>query len=88
MSDRATKRDAAETRRSMIRVWLAISAVWTAFWLVIAALVAASSGSLFALPNEIGLFALIVLLPPLALLTLGTLGHLLVEARCPKPRHA
>jgi hypothetical protein len=66
--------DGLDTRRNMLRVWLAISAVWVAFWMVIAAIALASvqSGYLFA--EELQAFATIVILPPLTLLCFGLLA--------------
>jgi len=80
MSESAVTAAGAETRQSMIRVWLAISAVWVAFWLLIAAVigVAIQQGSPFE--ADINIFALIVLTPPLALLALGVSARLLFEA--------
>jgi len=80
MSESAVTAAGAETRQSMIRVWLAISAVWVAFWLLIAAVigVAIQQGSPFE--ADLNVFALIVLTPPLALLALGASARLLFEA--------
>ena len=68
-----------ETRQSLIRVWLAISAVWVAFWLMIATTVFATSARA-AFVEELALFSLIVLAPPLLLLAIGATARLLFEA--------
>jgi len=62
---------AGETRQAMVRVWMAISAIWVAFWLCLAALIIVASGMTVPLDNQLGLFALIVMTPPLVLLALG-----------------
>ena len=69
-----------DARQSMIRVWMALSAVWVAFWLLIAAIVFATVGARYAVFEELGPFAMIVLTPPLALLGLGATGRWLFEA--------
>lgn len=66
---------AGDTRQSMIRVWMALSAVWVAFWLLIAVIVLATVEMRYPLADEVGLFPLIVLTPPLALLGLGALAR-------------
>jgi hypothetical protein len=60
-----------DTRQSMIRVWMALSAVWVAFWLSIAAIIFAAVGIREPLAAELGRFAAIVLTPPVVLLILG-----------------
>ena len=69
-----------ETRQSLVRVWMAISAVWVTFWLLIAttALAAAEVHRSFA--ADLPTFAFIVLAPPLGLLLLGIIGRSLFEA--------
>ena len=62
-----------ETRQSMIRVWMAISAIWIAFWLSMAALIVATGEMADPLSNQFRLFALIVMTPPLALFAIGAL---------------
>ena len=64
-----------ETRQSMIRVWMAISAVWVAFWLSIALIVFANVEFRYPLTDELAPFSLIVLTPPIALLVLGAVGR-------------
>jgi hypothetical protein len=75
MSEASVSAAAAESRQSMIRVWLAISAVWVAFWLFIALIALAAVEVRFSLSHELGPFSLIVLLPPLALFGLGAIGR-------------
>ena len=55
-----------------MRVWMAISAIWVAFWLSMAALIAMAAEMTVPLDGKLGLFALIVLTPPLALLAVGS----------------
>jgi hypothetical protein len=69
-----------ETRKSLIRIWLAISAVWVSFWLLTATTVFAAAATLNPFIEEFGLFSAIVLTPPIALLAIGALGRFLVEA--------
>jgi len=68
-----------ETRQSMIRVWMAISAVWVAFWLLTAGVAVAAVEMRVPIEDQLGLFSLIVITPPLALLALGAAGRLLFE---------
>ena len=68
-----------EARQAMMRVWMAISAVWVAFWLCMAGLTFVSAEMTIALANQLQLFALIVLAPPLALLAIGAALRWLVE---------
>jgi hypothetical protein len=69
-----------ETRQSMLRVWMAISAVWVAFWLLIAAVVMVAAELHPPFADEFGSYAAIVLLPPLAFLMLGALARWTFEA--------
>ena len=62
---------AVEARQAMMRVWMAISAIWVAFWLCMAGLTFVTAEMAVALSNQISLFALIVIAPPLALLAVG-----------------
>ena len=79
MSKRNVVAAGGETRQSLIRVWLVISAVWVAFWLMIATTMLAASGrGPFA--EELSLFSLIVLAPPFFLLAIGASARLLFEA--------
>ena len=67
------------TRQSMMRVWLAISAVWVVFWLLIAMIVLAVVGSRNPFVEDAGLFALIIVLPPAGLLAVGAILRLLID---------
>ena len=69
-----------ETRKSLIRVWLAVSAVWVAFWLLTATTVLAAATTRNPFIDEFGIFSAIVLTPPLALLVIGASVRFLVEA--------
>ena len=62
-----------ETRQAMIRVWMAISAIWVAFWLCIAALIVVTGEMNDPLTSQLRLFALIVMTPPVVLLAFGAL---------------
>ena len=68
-----------EARQSMMRVWLAISAVWVVFWLLIAMIVLAVVGSRNPFVEDAGLFALIIVLPPAGLLAVGAILRLLID---------
>jgi hypothetical protein len=68
-----------EARQSMIRVWLAISAVWVAFWLIIAALVLAAFKPYNPLIIQLGIFALIVATPPFVLFAIGAVSRWIFE---------
>ena len=72
MSNTSAAAAAVETRQAMMRVWMAISAIWVTFWLCFAALIVVAGGMNVALEAQFGLFALIVLTPPFALLAIGT----------------
>ena len=61
-----------DTRQAMMRVWMAISAIWVAFWLSMAMLIALTAEMAVPLSGMLGLFALIVLTPPLGLLAIGS----------------
>jgi hypothetical protein len=80
MSDLMTAAAGSETRRSMVCVWMAVSAVWVGFWLVMAAIavVAARIDNPFA--EDLGAFAVIVLTPPLVTFVLGSAFRLTFEA--------
>ena len=71
MSETSVALAEGETRHAMIRVWMAISAIWVAFWLCIAALVAVTSEMSGPLMSQLRLFALIVMMPPVVLFALG-----------------
>jgi len=78
MSDTSWSIAGGETRQAMIRVWMAISAIWVAFWLGIA-LVVVGTGVANPFADRLSLFALIVMAPPLALLLLGAGARLTFE---------
>jgi hypothetical protein len=69
-----------ETRQAMIRVWMAISAIWVAFWLCIVALIAATGEMAGPPASQFRLFALIVMTPPVVLLAFGALFRWAFEA--------
>ncbi len=71
MSDTTVPVSGGETRQSMIRVWMAISAVWVAFWILIACIVLATVEFSYPLGSELRPFSAIVLVPPVALLLAG-----------------
>ena len=56
----------------MIRVWLTISAVWVAFWLITAAIVLTAADRLSVHPS---VFLLIVATPPFLLLAVGAVSR-------------
>lgn len=78
MSDTSMTIAGGETRQAMVRVWMAISGIWVAFWLGIA-LVALSAGVANPFADRISLYALIVMTPPLVLFVLGAGVRLAVE---------
>lgn len=69
----------AEARQSMLRVWMALSAVWVAFWLIVGGLVVTAFEPYNPLMIQIGIFALIVATPPVVLLAIGTVIRWLFE---------
>jgi hypothetical protein len=75
-----------DTRQAMMRVWMAISAIWVAFWLSMAALILVTAEMTVPLAGKLGLFALIVLTPPLTLLAVGTALRWAFEILCCKPK--
>jgi hypothetical protein len=66
----------AETRQSMIRVWMAMSAVWVAFWLLITGLFMMTVEPAYPLNENVSSFAAITLTPPLALFIIGAIARL------------
>lgn len=78
MSETSMTVAGGDARQAMIRVWMAISAIWIAFWLGIA-LVALGAGVASSFANRLSLFALIVMTPPLVLLILGAGARLAFE---------
>ena len=77
---------AGETRQAMMRVWMAISAIWVAFWLCMAGLIAVTAEMTVPLAGKLGLFALIVLTPPVALLAIGAALRCAFEMLFSKPQ--
>jgi hypothetical protein len=71
MSNTSVALAEGETRQAMIRVWMAISAIWVFFWLCIAALILLTGEMSGPLTSQLRLFSLIVLTPPVALFTFG-----------------
>jgi hypothetical protein len=71
MSETSVALAEGETRHAMIRVWMAISAIWVAFWLSLAALIAVTGEMAGPLVSQLPLFALIVMVPPVLLLAFG-----------------
>jgi hypothetical protein len=68
-----------EARQSMIRVWLAISAIWVSFWLIIAAIILTTFEPHNPLIIQYGIFCLIVATPPFALLAIGAASRWVFE---------
>ena len=68
-----------EARQSMIRVWLAISAIWVAFWLIIAVMVFTTLEPHSPLVLQFGIFCLIVATPPFALFAVGAASRWVFE---------
>lgn len=66
-------------RLAMIRVWMAISATWVAFWLSIALVVVATGRMAAPLSPYLPLYAAIVLAPPVVLLAVGALARCTFE---------
>jgi hypothetical protein len=67
-------RAGVETRQAMLRVWMAISAVWVVFWLSIATVIALTSEALASpLLERLDIIGLIVVAPPFLFLTFGVL---------------
>ena len=88
MSDASVRADLSDARQCLIRFWMAISAVWLTFWLLIGGVVLLTVEIPSAYSAELGSFALIVLAPPLALLAIGTIGTFasqrMADAFCPE----
>jgi hypothetical protein len=80
MSETSAAAAGGETRQAMIRVWMAISAIWIAFWLCMATLVLMTGEMTSPFAEGFRLFALIVMIPPLALLAIGVFSRLAFEA--------
>jgi hypothetical protein len=86
MSETSLAIAAGESRQAMIRVWMAISSIWVAFWLCIAALIMVTGEMAGPLTGELRLFALIIMTPPFVLLALGALFRWAFEARFRKSK--
>jgi len=69
-----------ETRQAMIRVWMAISAIWVFFWLCIATVIVATGEMSAPLASQFRLFALIVMTPPIVLFAIGVVYRWILEA--------
>ena len=87
MADTKVNLAACEARQSLFRVWLAISAVWVSFWLLIAGVAVAAVQMRNPLLGQINAFSLIVAVPPIALLAAGVLCRFLCQALPRSTRH-
>lgn len=79
MSD-LTATAGTETRRSMICIWMAVSAVWVAFWLLMASVAVIAVRIDNPFEEDLGAFSAIVLTPPLALFLFGLVLWLIFDA--------
>jgi hypothetical protein len=79
MSETTLDATGGETRVAMLRVWMAISAVWVAFWLSLAAITVLTEAVSNPLVARYDLLTLIVIAPPVTLLAIGTVSRLLFE---------
>lgn len=77
---RVARHAVLEARQSMLQVWMAISAVWVMFWLIIAMVVCASAYPFDPLIVRFGVFILIIATPPFILLALGAALQWALEA--------
>ena len=68
-----------EARQAMIRVWLTLSAIWVAFWLIIAAAVLTAIEPHNPLVIQLSLFLLILAAPPFVLFAVGAAGRFAFE---------
>ncbi len=74
MSDFTIGKALGETRQAMLRVWMAISAVWVTFWLSIVAIIVMTNTAMAnPLLSRLDHVALVVVAPPLILLAIGTI---------------
>ena len=80
MSEASANAAGMETRQCLVRVWMAISAVWITFWLLIATTAVAAAEMQRSFADDLPTFAFILLAPPLGLLLLGIIGRSLFEA--------
>ena len=83
MSDASMKAAGMEARQSLVRVWMAISAVWVTFWLLIATTAFAAAEVHPSFADDLPTFAFIVVAPPLGLLLLVVIGRSMFEASLP-----
>ncbi len=88
MSEMAIEAAGAETRQAMLRVWMAITAVWAAFWVSIAGLIVLTGLMPNPLIDSLHLVTLIVIAPPFVLLAIGTATRLTFELISRKFRNA
>ena len=79
MSEVTIEAAGGETRIAMLRVWMAISAVWVTFWLSIAGIIVVTGAVSNPIVAEFGLLTLIVVTPPIALLAIGIVSRLIFE---------
>jgi hypothetical protein len=86
MAETGVNLTAREARQSLFRVWLAISAVWVSFWLLIAGVAVAAVQMRNPLLGQLNAFSLIVALPPIVLLAAGVLCRFLCQA-LPRSAH-
>jgi hypothetical protein len=80
MTDVAIEAAGVETRQAMLRVWMAISAVWVVFWLSMAGIIVLTGSIENPLFESLSLFVAIVITPPVILLAIGAVTRLLFEA--------
>ena len=74
MSEASVRAEVSDARQCMFRFWMAISAVWLTFWLLIGGIVLVTVEIPYAFSPELGSFALIVVAPPAVLLLIGLVG--------------
>ena len=70
MTDMAANTESPGTWHCLLRVWIAISAVWLAFWMAMSAVFVMMAGALNPFAGEFSAFVLLVIVPPLVLLGL------------------
>jgi hypothetical protein len=87
MTDVAMEAAGVETRQAMLRVWMAISAVWVAFWISIAGIILMTGFIESPLFDRLNLVAAIVVTPPIVLLAVGALSRLIFETISAKLRN-
>lgn len=83
MSEGSVAIGGADARKSMIRVWMAVTGIWVVFWMSIAALIAITLDLYYPFSQRTGMIALIILGPPLALLAIGVAGRWIFETFAP-----